>query len=142
MTSVKNLFFYGRNIREIPSDQLAKLTSIVTDRVAITGNPVSQLGAILASVQSEELSLEHMSLSEENIQALVTAMRERVQHVYLYFATLDPEFLAAYDGQGHCTWLGLGGYATRYETRLKTWAGDRGWAVTKDESWILVMERQ
>ena len=122
------------NISEISSDNIGKLTSIVTDEVYINNmTPVSQLGAILASVQSEVLSLQNMSLSEE---ALVTAMRARVQSVLLWNnVTLDLELLAAYDGEGRCTRLELrGDTRAKYETRLRRWAGDKGWAVTEDDS--------
>ena len=125
------------NISEISSDNIGKLTSIVTDEVYINNmTPVSQLGAILASVQSEVLSLQNMSLSEENTRALVTAMRARVQSVVLWNnVTLDLELLAAYDGEGRCTRLELrGDTRAKYETRLRRWAGDKGWAVTEDDS--------
>ena len=125
------------NISEISSDNIGKLTSIVTDEVYINNmTPVSQLGAILASVQSEVLSLQNMSLNEENTRALVTAMRARVQSVVLWNnVTLDLELLAAYDGEGRCTRLELrGDTRAKYETRLRRWAGDKGWAVTEDDS--------
>ena len=125
------------NISEISSDNIGKLTSIVTDEVYINNmTPVSQLGAILASVQSEVLSLQNMSLNEENTRALVTAMRARVQSVVLWNnVTLDLELLAAYDGEGRCTRLELrGDTRAKYETRLRRWAGDKVWAVTEDDS--------
>ena len=86
-----------------------------------------------------------MSLSEENTRALVTAMREMVQTVWLsYHVTLDPELLSAYDGQGNCTRLEVIGHDTRdkYGARLKRWAGDSGWTVTRDNDGVLGMKRE
>ena len=104
LSSVKHMYIMDMNISEIPSDKIAKLASIVTDSVIIANitNP-TQLGPILSSVQSKELFLVDMSLSEKNTRALVTAMT-RVQEVTLLSdVTLDPELLSAYDGQGDCT---------------------------------------
>merc|ERR1712179_552609 len=143
LSSVKNLDISDKNISEIPSDQLAKLASIVTDRVGINNmTPSTQLGPILASVKSTQLVLGNMSLSEENTRALVTAMRTRVQAVGLWSGvTLDPELLAAYDGQGSCTKLVL--YSdTMTRTRLRRWAGEKEWDVTWDSDYSLRVERQ
>ena len=106
--------------------------------------PSTQLGVILANVQSKELVLCNMSLSDENTRALVTAMRARVQGVTLLDGvTLDPELLAAYDGQGSCTKLWVSGNTkTRYQARLRRWAGDKKWAVTVDNNVWLVMQRK
>ena len=145
-SSLKGMAIANIDISEISSDQLGKLASIVTDRVIIDNiTPSTQLGAILTSVQSKELRLHNMSLSEENTRALVTAMRDQVQDVQLWDVTLDPELLAAYDGQGHCTKLWVWGSADwmrRYEARLRRWAGDRSWAVAGDNGLYLDMERQ
>ena len=132
------------NISEISSDNIGKLTSIVTDEVYINNmTPVSQLGAILASVQSEVLSLQNMSLSEENTRALVTAMRARVQFVVLNDITLDLELLSAYDGQGRCTELGVtGDTRTKHATWFKIWARDMGWTLTREDDWGLIFERK
>ena len=141
LSSVKYMDIY-RNFSEIPSDNMAKLASIVTDRVVIDNiTPLSQLGAILTSVQSKVLLLFNMSLSEDNTWALVTAM-SRVQEVALWEnVTLDPELLSAYDGQGHCTELKLeDDTRDKYEERLREWAGDRGWRVTQDTTSRLVMQ--
>ena len=104
LSSVKYLWIEDKDLSQIPSDNMGKLSSIVTGSVTMHNiTPLSQLGAILASLQSEELWLGNMSLSEENTQALVTAM-SRVQYVTLNSnVTLDPELLSAYDGQGDCT---------------------------------------
>merc|ERR1711976_73394 len=143
-SALKVMGIVNIDISEISSDQLGKLSSIVTDGVVIDNiTPSTQLGPILASVQSEWLSLYHVSLSEENTRALVTAMRERVQTVQLSDVTLDLELLADYDGQGHCTKLDVGwDTRDRYGARLRDWAGDRGWRVTQDELGRLVMQRQ
>ena len=145
LSSVKNLWISQySDISEIPSDNMAKLSSIVTDRVDIRDmTPESQLGAILASVQSKRISLGYMSLSEENTRALVTAM-SRVQRVALDGGvTLDPEILATYDGQGHCTKLAVfRDTKDKYGPRLREWAGDRGWRVKWDADVLLWMQRQ
>ena len=144
LSSVKNMWIEDKDLSEIPNDNIGKLSSIVTDSVTIYNiTPLSQLGTILASVQSEELWLGNVVLSEENTRALVTAM-SRVKYVTLNSnVTLDPELLSAYDGQGHCTKLWVYGDTSRsYGDRLKRWAADRGWTVTEDNSVRLVMQRQ
>ena len=56
---------------------------------------------------------------------------------------LDPELLSAYDGQGNCTRLYVGGDTrARYGARLKRWAGDGGWRVTQDDKECLLIQRQ
>ena len=159
LSSVKFMKIINKRVSKIPSDNIGKLVSLVTDTVFIANmtkkiehwididnkNAFRQLDAILANVQSEVLRLEYMWLNEENTRALVTAMRTRVQSVELYdITTLDPELLSAYDGQGRCTGLALYGEDTRrsYGARLKRWAGDRGWTVTQDNSVRLVLKRQ
>ena len=146
LSTVKNLWIWNGNISEIPSDNIGKLASIVTDRVYIENvTPVSQVGAILASVQSKELVLKDISFSEENTRALVTAM-SKVQTVTLgYFVkNLDPELLSAYDGQGNCTKLAVEVWSDtrdKYGSRLRSWAADKGWTVTVDDDVWLVMNR-
>ena len=74
-----------------------------------------------------------MKLSDAEIQALVTAMRDRVQTVELVNVTLDIEELTQYDGQGHCSELEVwGDMRDRYWERLREWAADKGWTVTRD----------
>ena len=61
LSSVKYMKIVGRNISEISSDNMAKLASIVTDEVSIYYITNStQLGAILANVQSRNLNLYYM----------------------------------------------------------------------------------
>ena len=144
MSTVKYMRISDKDISEIPSYNMAKLASIVKERVYINNStPMSQLGTILASVHSKVLWLCDLSLSEENTRALVTAMRARVKTVRLWEnVTLDPELLAAYDGQGHCTKLVMyRDTRRRYRTRLSRWAADRGWTVTCEDSEELEMER-
>ena len=146
LSSVRNLRIVNKNISEIPSHSLAKLSSIVTYRAYINNSTLTegQLSSILASVQSKELWPWNMKLSDENTRALVTAM-SRVEYVQLVNVTLDPELLAAYDGQGHCTKLELygagGDTRAKYWARLRRWAADRGWTVTRDDRSGLAMER-
>ena len=145
LSSVKYLDIRNRNISEIPSDQLGKLSSIVTYLVYINNmTPSTQLGAILASVQSRVLELANMSLSEENTRALVTAMRARVQTVTLQDVTLDPNLLATYDGQGLCNKLVVfGDTERRYGDGLKRWADDKGWRVTRGDydGWLVMKKK-
>ena len=107
LTSVKYLNIRDMDISDIPSDQMDKLASIVTERVMIDNmTPASRVSSILASVQCPWLLLWDMKLIEENTRALVTAMRDRVQRVRLVNdVTLDIEELTRYDGQGCCSVL-------------------------------------
>ena len=105
--------------------------------------PLSQLGSLLASTQCPVLVLRNVALSEENTLALVTAMRARVQEVTLHYGvTLDPDVLATYDGLGLCNKLVVwGDTRRRYGDRIKRWAADRGWRVTRDYEGWLVMKK-
>ena len=143
LTSVKCMRIENMDISDIPSDQMDKLASIVTERVWIYNmTPASRVSSILASVQCTELLLRKMKLSKENTRALVTAMTQ-VQTVYLSCVTLDIEELTQYDGQGRCSWLGVySDMGRRYGARLREWAADKGWRVTVDNEWGLVMERK
>ena len=133
------------DISDIPSDQMDKLVSIVTERVWIYNmTPASRVSSILASVQCTVLGLKDMKLSEENTRALVTAMRDRVQRVWLVSGvTLDIKKLTQYDGRGRCRELRVG-YDTRRRLgdRLRVWAADKGWTVTRDDDVWLRMERK
>ena len=74
-----------------------------------------------------------MKLSDVETRALVTAMRDRVQRVELVNVTLDIEELTQYDGQGLCSELEVwGDMRDRYWERLREWAADKGWTVTRD----------
>ena len=81
------------DIRDIPRDQLARLASLVTERVEIVNvTHNDQLSSILDSVQCSQLRLKRMALGEAETRALVTAMRDRVEGVVLWYAvTLDIE---------------------------------------------------
>ena len=83
-----------------------------------------------------------MKLSEAETRALVTAMRDRVEEVWLYNVTLDMEELTQYNGQGCCSELEVRrDTRTRHGERLWRWAADKGWTVTEDNLWGLVMKR-
>ena len=143
LSSVKYMRIRNKNLSEISSNNIGKLSSIVTDRVVIENiPPSSQLGAILASVQSEVLDLQDMLLNKENTGALLTAMPARVREVKLgHNVTLDPK-VPPYDGQGHCTELWVGGNTRdKYGPGLRRWAEDRRWTVTVDNSAWLAMKR-
>ena len=144
LTSVEYMRIWNISITDIPRDHMEKLASIVTRRVWIVNmTHADQLGGILASVQCSDLWLDLMELSEAETRALVTAMRDRVQGVTLWSGvTLDVEELTQYDGQGRCSELDVRGeMRERYGDRLREWAADKGWRVTWDNVWRLVMER-
>ena len=145
LTSVKYLRIENMDISDIPSDQMDKLASIVTETVKIENmTPASRLGSHLASVQCSVLWLWRMKLSEENTRALVTAMRNRVQSVTLWYVTLDIEELTRYDGRGRCSVLAVWrDTRERHGARLRVWMADKGWRDTqRDNNVLLVMERK
>ena len=134
----------NKSITDIPRDQMEKLASIVTERVWIHNmTHADQLGGILASVKLPVLGLYYMRLNQAETQALVTAMRDRVERVRLEYAvTLDIEELTQYDGQGRCWELRVWrDTRERYWDRLRRWAADKGWRVRRDDEWELAMER-
>ena len=146
LTSVKNMRFSYISITDIPRDHMEKLASIITETVWIANMiHADQLGSILASVKCTRLLLWGMELSEGETWALVTAMRDRVERVWLCLSydTLDIEELTQYEGLGHCSSLRVGGNTrVRYGDRLRRWAADKGWTLTLDNDKELEMERE
>ena len=109
LTSVKWMNIRNMDTSDIPSDQMEELASIVTDRVILYSmTPASRVSSILVSVKCTELRLRNIELSEEATRALVTAMRDRVQTVWLGDVTLDIKELVQYDGQGRCSGMTRG----------------------------------
>ena len=141
LTSMECMWIYDKSITDIPRDHLEKLASIVTEGVWIDNmTHTDQLGSILASVKCTVFRLERMDLSEAETQALVTAMRDRVQWVGLWNVTLDMEELTQYDGQGLCSVLHVwGDTRDRYRNWLRRWAADMLWTVTADSHGCLQM---
>ena len=145
LTSVKCMDIRNMDLSDIDSDHMKKLTSIVTYRVWMYNlTPASQVGGILATVKSERLWLVNMKLSEAHTRALVTAMRDRVERVVLVHVTLDIEALCEYQGRGRCRVLKVVWWNTvsRHRARLRQWAAQAGWTVTRDDKWELVMVRK
>ena len=144
LTSVENMRIVNINITESPRDHMEKLASIVTQTIYINNmTHTDQLGRILASVKCTKLMPHDMNLSEAETRALVTAMRDWVEKVVLGDVTLDIEELTKYDGQGRCSWLRVrGDTRTRHGDRLKRWAADKGWTLTRDNVLGLEMERE
>ena len=85
LTSLEGMRIMNMDITDIPLAQMKKLTAIFTGNGVLISNitPSSHLSSILAGVKCKKLVLCEMALSEENIRALVTAMRERVKDVLL-----------------------------------------------------------
>ena len=142
LTSVEHLSFIDKDITDIPRVEIEKLASIVTRNIWIDNTtPTRKLDSILAGAKCTELTLLNIVLSEENTQALVTAMRERVEDVKLDDdITLDIEQLTKYDGQGRCWELVAEAVTkTRHGDTLRRWAADVGWSV-KEDFWKLMIE--
>ena len=139
LTSVKYMNIRNMDISDIPCDQMAKLASIVTDRVVIWNITHNlDLSSILVSVQ-----LDDMELRETETRALVTAMRDRVERVWLCEGvTFDIEELCQYDGRGICRGFEVWGDMRRYGDRLRRWASGIGWTPIQDYEWELDMERK
>ena len=141
LTSMKFITIKDKNTIDIPSDQMHKLASIVTRKVLIDNMaPASRVSGILANVQCPWIELCYMELKKEETQALVTAMRVRVQRVELVEdVTLNIEEFTQYDGQRCCRRLVFeGDTRRRYGERLRGWAAVRGWTVTVDKGWDLI----
>ena len=136
-------------VAAFPWVQMKKLASIVTYAVQIDnlyGQHLGHLGSILAGVKCTMLELNNMELSEADIRALVTAMRNRVDKVYLSGnITLDIEQITKYDGRGRCRYLNLRVWEDGrawYGDRLRSWAAHVGWTVTLDDGIRLEMKRK
>ena len=169
LTSVYTMNFVYTNTTGIPSDQVEKLASIVTEEVRINNmTPISQLGSILASVKCRKLALMDMRMSSADTIALVAAMRDRVETVELcHGLTLDIMELTTYDGRGSCkkirvysdTRTMLSGFVRhvfqqlagpaqwddtrrRHKDMLRMWAKYVGWYVRQDNMDCLVIGKE
>jgi len=143
LTSLECMNIRNMDITEISSDQMDKLTSIVTKRVMLENitNTV-QLSSILASVRSTRVHLLNVELSEEDTRALVTAMRVHLEEVWLENVTLDIQELCQYEGLGKCKELTVCGDTRRkYESYLRSWATQKRWILTLDYDEMLMMEK-
>ena len=146
LTSMECMRIKDKSITDIPLDHMEKLASVVTTTVNINMmNHDDQLESILASIKCPVLWLNMMELSDTETQALVTAMKDRVQFVrfWYYGCGIEIRELLQYDGQGCCSWIELGVY-TRiyYEKKLTRWAADKGWTIKVDNDGGLVMKRK
>jgi len=143
LTSVEYMNIGNMNITKIPSDQMDKLTSIVTKRVMlenITDN--IELSSILASVRCTRLQLLNVELSEVDTWALVTAMRVHLEELWLENVTLNIEELCQYEGLGKCRELTVCGDTRRkHESYLRRWAAQKRWILTLDYDEMLMMEK-
>ena len=121
---------------------MEKLTSIVTNWIWIEDitQTILQLSSILASVRSTRLQLSNVELSEKDTWALVTAMEDWVEVVWLDNVTLNMEDLCQYGGQGQCRELTVCGKNESYP-RLRSWAAQEQW-VTLDNEAMFMMERK
>ena len=142
LTSVKEMNIMNKSIKDIPRDQMEKLTSIVTKEIYIDNMiHANQLGGILASVKCPQLMLLNMELSKAETRALVTAMRDGVQRVELWVVYLDIEELTKYDGSGRCKELRIREAEYGDEERLTKWAEDKGWTAIGDD-WEIEFQRK
>ena len=148
LTSVEYMRIQNLSITDIRRDQMEKLASIVTVGVIIHKmTHTDQLRSILASVKCTQLWLITMDLSEAETWALVTAMRDGVERVWLWDdVTLYLYLFTEYDGQGLCSWLQVwGDTRDSYMERLRRWTADMGWTVTREDTdhmASLLMERK
>ena len=105
ITSVENIDILDNiDISSIPSDNMAALTSVVTDYVSIdkvTGN----IQTILANIKCRELRITDMTLNQDDTECLLETMRNNVEEVEME-GSLDIDVLIQYDGLGKCSKVG------------------------------------
>ena len=138
LTSIKYMSLVNLDISDIPSDQMSKLASIITDMIHIVNvTHVDHLSSILASIKCEWLWLDNVILTARETMDLVAAMRDRVETLGLYNdVDLDMEEVLRYDGRGRCSRIEV-----RYDTgrrcgdRFRKWAASAGWWV-KRSYWL------
>lgn len=138
LPSVKNMRLEYMDLSGIPCDQMGKLASKVTHKVFIdlinwpsTYMPSTHLDIILENIRCQVLLLSNMTLTESQTQALVTAMRDRVENVELHVGvTLDIEALCQYNGQGTCWKLLVKDMVKndRVSARFKRWKTEVDWS--------------
>ena len=132
LTSVKSMRLQDIDISSVPRDNLASLSSIVSDNVGMD-NVTGDISMILSNIKCKELWINNQHLSRETTECLVSAMSDNIEEVWLGViggVHLDIGALTAYTGQGRCReiWCGFD-TARRYRSQVETWAHNIGWEV-------------
>ena len=132
--SVEEMRLCDVDLTSVPAEHLASLASCVTRCVYIWNISGCGLITILDNVKSKVLWIISQSLGSEETQALVRAIKSRVEMVKLnYEVKLDIRILVEYNGQGKCREVEC--YidtADKYKKQLRTWATSRNWAVIRE----------
>ena len=138
--SVETMFLWDVDLTTIPADHLSSLVSRVTKSVGFDN--VIGLVTILDSAKSLLLEMDGQSLGTEETQALLQAMKSRVEMVRLRAMRVDIRSLMEYSGQGKCRMIVCyGNTEARYRDQMRTWATSRNWVVTDDYEVRFVIRR-
>ena len=111
------------DLSTVPSHHMVSLSSCVIRAITIKNVSACNLVTILDSLKCKVLTVSYQSLGMEETQALVAAMKSRVERVDLKAAvTLDMGTLTGYSGHGACKRLSLYDGARRYREEFRAWA--------------------
>ena len=131
ITSLEMLRLLDIDITPIPADDLAALCSVVTDYVWI-GNVTGDVSPVLNSLQGRAVMMFSMTLDDDATKALVNAMTQGVEMVYLrHCVSLDISIITQqYDGKGKCSRVYC--WEEGDWDNISLWAKSVGWAAAYD----------
>ena len=130
LTNVKCMTLKNIDVSRIPHDNLASLSSIVTDVVWID-TVTENISAILENFKCRVLHIYNQTLCSDTTLCLLTAMRN-VEEVGLgtwgCHVKFDIDILTGYIGQGKCRRINA--YVDiNSRTKVENWAADIGWKL-------------
>lgn len=123
----------------IPSDHMGSLAACVTELLLINGRhqKTDHLLTIIDNLKCEELVLSSLCLETEETSALLRAMMKGVLRVHLnQNSSLNLDVLTQYDGEGKCESFECHDMNKPDMKRIRTWAENMNWNITKDEEKI------
>ena len=120
------------DLSSIPSRNLGSFLACVTWRIEIWNTANIDLIPILNMIKCQHLSFYDQPLRTKETQALVQAMKTRVERVTLFTCyeniDIDIETLTTYAGSGICDSLHLTGNFFSI-TNMRSWAKSVGWRL-------------
>ena len=121
LTSLEKMWLQDIDISSIPSDNMAALSSVVTDCVCID-NVTGNIQTILANVKCRELVIRDVNLDHDETECLLEAMRNNMEEVWLYMnVSLDINALMSWANVG---WCGASTMVLANVARWSAWSGD------------------
>ena len=110
LTSVQNLCLKELDISKVEVDKMAKLLSIVKNKVRLHYSSKVPKN-IFNNVRSSSLELFEVTLSKNETKDLVSSMRQKIKKLRLNFVDMhNVEFNKYGFGRQKCSWIGFDDY--------------------------------